>query len=161
MAEMATNLFFNKLDKYTGDDDVELSSWIKNFERCCIISNRHNEVVQGQLLMLCVDGRAKAILEDYEETVKAEDAAIQIKAKDYIRKLQEIFQSDATKEVNMSLFDSRIQKLDEAEEEYMYELVKLYKFANPGVPNATMEIAVKRKFLNGISPALRQNIFNF
>ena len=153
MGTQTTNLFFNKLDKFNGD----LSAWIKNVQRCCIISNIIVDVVRRQLLMVCVDRRAKAILEDYEETVKAQDADAQIKANDYIGKLKEIFQSDATKELNMSLFESRTQNVEETEEKFMYELFKLYKFANPGVTNDALEIAI----LHGISSSLRHNIVIF
>ena len=60
----------------------------------------------------------------------------------------------------MLLFESRTQKVEEIEE-FLYELVKLYKYANPGVTNDALEIAVKRKFLNGISSSLSHNIVIF
>ena len=52
----------------------------------------------------------------------------------------------------MAMFESRIQKVNESEEEYMLELLKLYKTANPNHADAVLLLAVKRKFLSGISP---------
>ena len=61
----------------------------------------------------------------------------------------------------MAMFESRIQKANESEEEYMLELLKLYKTANPDHADAVILLAVKRKFLSGISPILKKNIFVF
>ena len=158
MATQTTNIFFTKLEKFSGEENtISLWTWTKNFFRCCVIANRTDEKIQGQLLMLCVEGRAKAILEDFEESEKATDPKRELVLKDYLEKLEEIFQSDASKELNMTTFENRTQKLNETEEEYMYELVKLYKFANPMSSTADVDTAVKRRFLHGISQDLCRN----
>jgi len=43
----------------------------------------------------------------------------------------------------------------------MFELVKLFRHANPEVNGAVADAAVKRKFLQGISPALEKGLFTF
>ena len=48
----------------TGPD---LHTWLKNFERCCTIAEKKDDLVQGQLLMLSVEGRALAVSEQVEE----------------------------------------------------------------------------------------------
>ena len=49
----------------------------------------------------------------------------------------------------------------ETEDEFMVSLVKLYKAANPTVSAEVFDTAVKRKFLQGISPVLKKNLFVF
>ena len=65
------NVIFSKLDKFTGIGDVDLNLWLRNFEHCCAIAEKTDKLVLGQLLILCVDGRAKATL-DYSEEEKSE-----------------------------------------------------------------------------------------
>ena len=43
----------------------------------------------------------------------------------------------------------------------MLTLIKLHRAANPDADNAELTRNVKRKFLNGISPELKKNIFIF
>ena len=62
----SNSLFFTKLRKYNGDIQEDLNTWLREFERCCLIANRTDALVKGQYLMLCVGGRAKAVLEDLE-----------------------------------------------------------------------------------------------
>ena len=45
----------------------DLHTWLKNFERCCTIAERKDDLIQGQLLMLSIDGRALAVLEQVEK----------------------------------------------------------------------------------------------
>ena len=63
------NVVFNKLEKFSGNAD--LNTWLKNFERCCVVTNKTDDLVKGQLLMLFVDGQAKAVLEELEEVKEA------------------------------------------------------------------------------------------
>ena len=64
-------------------------------------------------------------------------------------------------ETSMLQFESRIKKVNGSEEEYMLQLFKLYTAANPTHAEDVTLLAVKRKFMSGISPALRKNIFVF
>ena len=59
---------FSRLDKFTGPGPgPDLRTWLTNFERCCTIAEKTDDLVQGQLLMLSVEGRALAILERLED----------------------------------------------------------------------------------------------
>ena len=66
MAAAASNIFFTKLVKYKGDICEDLHTWLREFERCCVIANKQEPNVKGQYLMLCVEGRAQAVLEKFE-----------------------------------------------------------------------------------------------
>ena len=66
-----------------------------------------------------------------------------------------VFDSPADREARMTEFESRVQHLDETEEEYMLALIKLFKAANHDVKPEDVNRAVKRKFLNGISADLQ------
>ena len=48
----AMNVVFNKLEKFSGIAD--LNTLLKNFERCCVVTNKTDDLVKGQLLMLCL-----------------------------------------------------------------------------------------------------------
>ena len=65
-ASGANSLFFTKLTKFSGHISEDLNTWIREFERCCLITNKTEELVKGQYLMFCVGGRAKAVLDDFE-----------------------------------------------------------------------------------------------
>ena len=106
--------------------------------------------------MLCVEGRAKAVLENYE----AEQNGT-LGFNELVAKLHETFDNTSSREAKMTIFESRIQQVGESEEEYMTELTKLYRNANPGIDVNVLDTAVKRKFLQGISPGLRRNVFIF
>ena len=54
---------FSKLEKFTSNRSLDLRTWLRNFERCCVIAEKKDDLVKGQILMLCVDGRARAILD--------------------------------------------------------------------------------------------------
>ena len=59
---------FSRLDKFTGlGPGTDLRTWLTNFERCCTIAEKTDDLVQGQLLMLSAEGRTLAILERLEE----------------------------------------------------------------------------------------------
>ena len=82
--------------------------------------------MQGQLLMLSVEGRAFAILERLED-----EKGSQMKYSDLKKALIAVFDSPADREVHMTTFETRLQGLNETEEEFILILVKLYKAANP------------------------------
>ena len=52
-----------------------------------------------------------------------------------------------------------MQKLNESEDKFMFDLVKLYCTANPDTTTTNLDWAVKRKFLVGILPSLQSAIF--
>ena len=148
------NVVFNKLEKFSGNAD--LNTWLKNFERCCVVTNKTDDLVKGQLLMLFVDGQAKAVLEELEEVKEAPQ-----KFSDSVTKLKEVFHTVAAREAKMADFEVRTQRIAESEDEFMLVLVKLFRSANPAADSPTLDVAVKRKFLQGISPSLRRGIFVF
>ena len=106
--------------------------------------------------MLCVIGQAKAILENFEEDHNGAQGYNALK-----EELEKHYNTTAIKEGKMREFELRTQKVDESEEEFMFELYNLYKRANPSQAAAVQLTAVKRKFLQGIDPEIRRNIFVF
>ena len=150
------NIIFSKLEKFTGDENVDLHQWLRNFDRCCVIAEKSDDLVVGQILMLCVDGRAKAVLDQFEEEKSSPQKYSELK-----KQLTAVFDSEADREAHMTAFERCIQKIDESEEEFMTHLLQLFKAANPNAKTEVINHAVKRKFLQGISDALRRNIFIF
>ncbi len=71
------------------------------------------------------------------------------------KQLTVIFDLETNREAHMTAFERCIQKLDESEEEYMTHLLRLFRAANPSAKGEVINHAVKRKFLQGISDALR------
>ena len=63
----SSNIIFSKLEKFTGNGDINLHQWLCNFDRCCVIAKKSDDLLVGQILMLCIDGRAKAILGQFED----------------------------------------------------------------------------------------------
>ena len=76
--------------------------------------------------MLCVDGRAKAVLEHYEA-----DQADPVGFDALLGKMKAIFNTTASREAKMSMFETRIQQVAESKEEFMLDLEKIYINANP------------------------------
>lgn len=154
---MATGLglLFANLEKFNGSN-TDLIPWLRQFERCCVVANKNDDNVKGQLLLICVSGQAKAILENYEEEQGAQQTYTALKAA-----LETHYNTTAIKEEKMIEFETRTQKIDETEEEFMFELYNLYKRANPDQNAGVQLTAIKRKFLQGISPDIRRNIFVF
>lgn len=152
----ALNIVFSKLEKFTGNGNVNLSQWIKSFERCCVIAEKSDDLIQGQIFMLCVDGRAKACLDQFEDSKGAPQ-----KFSDLKKQLKEIFDSPSDREAKMSEFEQRIQHINESEEEFMTNLLQTFRTANPSAKDEEINRAVKRKFLQGIPASLRRNIFIF
>ena len=67
MAKMSTVLF-SKLDKFTGSEDgIDLNTYLRNFDRRCLVAGKTDDTVKGQLLLLMVEGQAKAVLEEMAE----------------------------------------------------------------------------------------------
>lgn len=152
----SNSLFFTKLRKFNGDITEDLNTWIREFERCCLIANKTDDLIKGQYLMLCVGGRAKAVLDDLEAEVGTAQTFTVL-----TEKLKTTFDSTSARESKMTMFEDRRQKLEETEEEFMLALLRLYKNANPNADAANLNSALKRKFLQGISPALKRNVFIF
>ena len=150
----AMNVVFNKLEKFSGSAD--LNRWLKFFERYCVVSNKTDDLVQGQLLMLFVDGQAKVVLEELEEVKETPQ-----KFSDSVTKLKEVFHTVGAREGKMADFEVHTQRIAESEDEFMLDLVKLFRYANPTADAGILDVAVKRKFLQGISPSLRREIFVF
>ena len=98
-------------------------------------------------------GQAKAILENFEDDGTQGYNALKGELEKH--------NTTAIKEGKMREFEARTQKVDESEEEFMFELYNLYKRANPAQSVAVQLTAVKRKFLQGIDPEIRRNIFVF
>ncbi len=67
----ASNAYiFSSLEKFTDGNGTELNAFLSKFSRCCAVTNKVDAdvPVKGQLLMLFVEGRARAALEEYELT---------------------------------------------------------------------------------------------
>ena len=152
----ASSVFFTKLEKYSGDIHEDLQTWIREFERCCIIANKQDPEVKGQYLMLCVGGRAKAVLEKFEAEINEAQEYDALKAE-----LERVFESTVTREAKMSMFENRMLQVGETEENFMLEILKLYRNANPDATGNMLDAALKRKFLQGLPPNLKRNIFIF
>ena len=152
----ALNIVFSKLEKFTGNANVNLNEWLKSFERCCVIADKEDDLVRGQILMLCVSGRAKACLDQFEDSKQEPQKFSALK-----EQLKAIFDSPSDREAKMADFEQRIQNIDESEEEFMTSLIQTFRTANPSAANEEINRAVKRKFLQGIPVNLRRNLFIF
>ena len=157
----ASNAYiFSTLEKFSDGNGTELNAFLSKFDRCCVVANKvdaDNVPVKGQLLMLFVEGRARAALEEFELT----NGGVQQTYNALVAKLKEYFDSSSARESSMTLFESRTLKVSETEEEFMLQLQRLYSTANPDHAAAVSLLAVKRKFLAGISPSLRDKVFVF
>ena len=158
MAAASANAYiFSSMEKFSDGNGAELNSFLSKFDRCCVIGNKvdGDTPVKGQLLMLFVEGRARAALEEYEQTQGGNQQTYDALA----AKLREHFDNAETRENSMSMFDVSCQKVNESEEEFMLRLLMLYKTANPNRAEAVTLLAVKRKFLAGILVALKKNVY--
>ena len=156
----SVSYIFSTLEKFSDDSRITLDQWLRKFDRCCIVAKKadgDDGNVKGQLLLLYVEGRARAILEEYEDALGGEPQSYDV----LVNKLKEHFESALTREQAMKTFETRVKKIDESEEEFMLDLVKLYSLANPTHSAAIKLAATKRKFLNGVSQELRRNVFVF
>ena len=150
------NIIFSKLEKFTGDGHIDLRQWFRNFDRCCVIAEKSDDLVVEQILMLCVDGRAKAVLDQFEEEQGDPQKYSELK-----KQFNTVFDSDSKREAHMTTFERCVQRIGESEEEFMTHLLQLYKAADPQAKTNVINHAVKRKFLQGISDTLRRNTFIF
>ena len=107
----SSNLFFTQLRKFTGVISDDLTTWLREFERCCVIANKTDDLVKGQYLMLCVGGRAKAVLDDFE----AENGTAQ-NFTALLEKLKTTFDNTSSREFKMTMFEERRQQIGETEE---------------------------------------------
>ena len=54
MACSSNRSSFKKLEKFPGQNNDDLSSWLPGFDRCYVIAGKFDDkLVEGQLLMLC------------------------------------------------------------------------------------------------------------
>ena len=107
----AMNFVFNKWEKFSGNAD--LNTWLKNFKRCCVVTNKTDELVKGQLLMLFAESQAKAVLEVLEEVKETQQ-----KFSDSVMKLRKVFHTVAAREAKMTDFEVRTQRIAESEDEF-------------------------------------------
>ena len=154
-----TNSLFLGLEKFSDGNSTDLHSFLSRFDRRCSVANKvdGDTPVKGQLLMLWVEGRARAALEEFELT----QGGVKQTYDANVAKLKAYFDSPSSRQASMMLFEGRKQKIQESEEEFMLDLLRLYKAANPDHTNAVTLLSIKRKFIAGISPKLRSKIFIF
>ena len=150
------NIIFSKLEKFTGDGYIDLRKWLHNFDRCCLIAEKSDDLLVGQSLMLCVGGYAKALLDQFEEEQGDPQKHSKLK-----KQLNAVFDYDSDHEAHMTAFECCVQRIGESEEEFMTHLLQLYKAAGPQTTTNIINHAVKHKFLQGISDTLGRNIFMF
>ena len=150
------NNIFNRIDKFSGNGETDFSSWLRTFDRACTIAQKTDDLVKGQIMMTCLTGQAMAAAENLELRKSAQQKYSELKTE-----LESVFNSAASREARMIEFDNRIQRVNESEDEFMLSLVRLFKTANPDAADDTASLAVKRKFMQGISPELRRSTFIF
>ncbi len=156
---VSNSYIFSTLQKFSDGDATDLNAFLSKFDRCCVVANKVDADVpiKGQLLMLFVEGRARAALEEFELSNGGQQQTYAA----LVAKLKEYFDSAEARETSMTLFEARVKKINESEEEFMLQLLRLYQTANPDHDAAVTLLAIKRKFLAGISPLLRGKIFVF
>ena len=154
---MATNNFmsvFATLEKYDGTTD--LCTWLQKFNRRCSIANKMEDDVRGKLIMLCLTGQALAVAEQLEHERNGEQTYEQVRIR-----LESVFESSAKREQRMELFEKRALLTGEFVDQFMLALVQLYRSTNPNAVDREFQMAVKRKFLQGLPPKLRQSVYIF
>lgn len=147
---------FQKLEKFSGRKEDDIDSWLRGFNRCCVISNKSDDLVKGQLLLLCLGGQALAVAERFEEEKKQPQNFTAL-----VARLKEVFNSEADREFKQEEFEKRHLQINETEDDFMLALTRLHRAANPNSSDEELARNVKRKFMNGISPELKRNIFIF
>ena len=144
---MATNSFmsvFATLEKYDGSTD--LCTWLQKFNRRCSIAQKMEDDVRGKLIMLCLTGQALAVAEQLEAERNGEQTYEQVRLR-----LESVFDSSARREQRMEMFEKRVLLTGESVDQFMLALVQLHKSANPNAADREFQMAVKRKFLQGIA----------
>ena len=142
---------FGKLEKYNGSED--LATWLQKFNRCCAIADKMEDNVRGKLIMLCLTGQPLTVAEQLEHERQTYD---QVRIR-----LESVFDSSAKREQRMEAFEKRILLAGESVDQFMLALVQLYRSANPNAVDREFQMAVKRKFLQGLPPKLRQSVYVF
>ena len=145
---------FNQLEKYSGQGD--LAAWLIRFNRCCLLTNKQDDNTKGQIIMLCLAGQALAVAEQLVLERNGAQTFAQVQAR-----LESVFATAAIRERQMKTFETRIQRADETVDDFMLDLVTLFRSANPDAPDREFQKSVKRKFVQGISPALRRALYVF
>ena len=86
------------MDKFTGPGlSPDLQTWLTNFECCCTITEKTDDLVQGQLSMLSVEGQALAIFEWLED-----EKGSQMRNSHLKKALIAVFDSPADREMHMT-----------------------------------------------------------
>ena len=112
MASSNLMALFSKLEKYNGSED--LSSWLQKFNRCCMIADKNDDEIKGQLILLCLSGQALAVAEQLEQERQGAQTFAQVRLR-----LENVFLTTARSEQKMTEFESRLQKAGESEDEFM------------------------------------------
>ena len=48
-------VLFTNLGKFSNKENgLDLTGWFRQFDRCCVVANKTDDLVKGQLLMLFV-----------------------------------------------------------------------------------------------------------
>ena len=57
---------FSKVEQFTDDDGLDLCQWPSGIKQCCVIADKETDHGEGETLIRCINGRAKAILDQCE-----------------------------------------------------------------------------------------------
>ena len=60
-SSLGMGMLFTKLDRFSDAGSNDLDTWLRNFDHCCAIANKNDDTVKRHILMLFVDGQAKAV----------------------------------------------------------------------------------------------------
>ena len=93
---------FSKLEKFSRQPNEDLTNWLRGFKQCCTITGKDDDLVQRQLLMLCLSGQAMAVAERPGDTKSAQQKYAELETH-----LKSVFKSDADKEVKDQQLDKR------------------------------------------------------
>ena len=100
---MASSQFaiFNKLDKFSGYSCMDMPSWLRSFERCCIIAPKSDDLAKGRLpmIMMCLTGQALAVAEQLEEEKKTAQKYSALR-----ERLEAVFDTAADREAKQTEF---------------------------------------------------------
>ena len=121
---MANSYIFNQVERFADGNGAQLKVFLTQFDRCCAVANKvdGDVPVKGTLLMLYLEGRAKAAMEEYVLTLNGVDPTYA----QLVPKLKEYFDSTSSKQISMTQFEERIQAVNESEEQFMHSLLQLY-----------------------------------
>ena len=80
---------FNSLEKFNGTGD--LKTWLTRFRRCCRVTNKNEDDVKGQLVLLCLEGQALAVAEQLETERDGAQTFAQV-----VERLENVFDTAAS-----------------------------------------------------------------